>query len=316
MLDLSNKSFIKTLKMLRIISRRFFHGQKMGGRITRRTGSSVEFSDYKEYQLGDDIRFIDWNIYGRLDKMLVKLFYNEENLSSYILLDCSSSMNFGNPSKFDYGRRLAAAISYVAAANNDSVRIFCFSDGLKEFSPKADRSAHVLPLFRFLESCSSGGISDFSSAVAAFTKRFRKAGVVFVLSDFMFDKDSSAGDRSIAGGGLSADESSISPVSGGPLETGIKHLSFCKHDVNLIQVLSPEEINPSYDGLWDFTDSETNSKKRVFIDDSVLTLYREALEEHFSQLDTLSKRNGMNYLRTLTDVPFENLVLRLFSQKR
>lgn len=316
MLDLSNKSFIKTLKMLRIISRRFFHGQKMGGRITRRTGSSVEFSDYKEYKPGDDIRFIDWNIYGRLDKMLVKLFFNEENLSSYILLDCSSSMNFGNPSKFDYGRRLAAAISYVAASNNDSVRIFCFSDGLKEFSPKADRGAHVLPLFRFLESCSSGGISDFSSAVAAFTKRFRKAGVVFVLSDFMFDKAEDGNGKSDIMMDSEDGADSLPIVSGGPLETGIKHLSFCKHDVNLIQVLSPEEINPSYNGLWDFTDSETNSKRRVFIDDSVLALYREALEEHFSQLDALSKRNGMNYLRTLTDVPFENLVLRLFSQKR
>jgi uncharacterized protein (DUF58 family) len=259
----------------------------MGGRVTRRTGSSVEFSDYKEYKPGDDIRFIDWNIYGRLDKMLVKLFFNEENLSSYILLDCSSSRNFGNPSKFDYGRRLAAAISYVAASNNDSVRIFCFSDGLKEFSPKADRGAHVLPLFRFLESCSSGGVSDFSSAVSAFTKRFRRPGVVFVLSDFMFEGDG-----------------------------GIKQLSFCKHDVNLIQVISPEEMNPSYEGLWDFTDSETNEKKRVFIDDSILSLYREAIEEQFSQLDTLSKRNGMNYLRTLTDVPFENMVLRLFSQRR
>jgi len=268
----------------------------MGGRITQRTGSSVEFSDYKEYKPGDDIRFIDWNIYGRLDKMLVKLFFNEENLSSYILLDCSSSMNFGNPSKFDYGRRLAAAISYVAASNNDSVRIFCFSDGLKEFSPKADRGAHILPVFRFLESCSSGGKSDFGSAVSAFTKRFKKPGVVFVLSDFMFPHD---------------------PENGlNDSEKGLKHLSFCKHDVNLIQVLSSEEVNPTYNGLWSFTDSETEDRRNVFIDDSVLTLYREAMEEHFADLAGLSKRNGMNYLRTVTDVPFENMILQLFNKGR
>ena len=303
MLDLSNKSFLKTLKMLRIISRRFFHGQKMGGRITQRTGSSVEFSDYKEYNPGDDIRFIDWNIYGRLDKMLIKLFYNEENLSSYVLLDCSSSMNFGSPSKFDYSRRLAAAISYVAASNNDSVRIFCFSNGLKEFSPKADRAAHVLPVFRFLESCQSGGASDFSAAVSEFTRRFKKPGVVFVISDFMFDSDknqSPEGDKE-------------EPRT---FDLGIKQLSFCRHDVNLIQILSPEEVNPSYYGLWTFTDSETDYRQKVYIDDSTIALYKEALEDHFSQLDGLSKKNGMSYFRTLTDIPFENVILRLFNQKR
>ena len=297
--------------MLRIIARRFFRGQKMGGRKTQRRGSSVEFSDYKQYNPGDDIRFIDWNIYGRLDRLLIKLFYNEENLSTYVFLDCSNSMNFGTPSKFDYGRRLAAAISYIAASNNDSVRVFCFNEGMKEYSPRADRAARVMPLFRFLENQEPGGRSDMETAVQEFLARFKKRGVVFVISDFMLECKTKSEDQ-LPGG---------PPITNGwtrdgAIESSLKRLCYHKHDVNLIQLLTPEEVDPAYAGLWEFTDSETNEIKKIFINNDVIQAYRDTLEDHFSKISRFSNQNQIHYMRTLTDVPFENLVLRLFSMNR
>jgi len=248
-----------------------------------------------------NIRFIDWNIYGRLDRLLIKLFYNEENLSTYVFLDCSNSMNFGTPSKFDYSRRLAAAIAYIAASNNDSVRIFCFDEKLKEFSPRADRAARVMPLFRFLEGQQTGGRSDFTTTVQEFLARFKRPGVVFVLSDLLFERRNR--DEGVSDGW----------TRDGAIESGLKRLVYHKHDVNLLHVLTPEEIDPSYAGLWIFTDSETNERRKIFIDNAVLQAYRDTFDEHVSRISRFANQNRMHYLRTQTDVPFENLVLRLFA---
>ena len=303
-MDLSNKAFLKTLRMLRIIARRFFRGQKMGARTTNRRGTSVEFSDYKEYNPGDDIRFIDWNIYGRLDKLLVKLFYNEENLHAYVLLDCSASMNFGSPSKFDYARQLAAAIAYVAASNGDAIRICTFADGLLEFSPKADRAAQVMPLFRFLESRKPEGRSNLDDAVSAFQARFRRRGVIFVISDLMVERKVRP-----EGGGASSWTREMA------VEGALKRLVYHKHDVNVVQVLTPDELDPSYAGLWEFTDAETGEIRKLTVTTDVLRAYREAMEEYVGRLARFSAGNRVTYLRTGTDVPFENLVLRLFAER-
>jgi len=309
-LDLSNKTFLKTLRMLRIMARRFFRGQKIGARLTKKRGSSVEFSDYKEYNPGDDIRFIDWNIYGRLDRLLIKLYFNEENLSSYIFVDCSTSMRFGEPSKFDYARRLAAAIAYIGACNNDSVRIICFGNGLQDFSPKADRAAHVLPIFRYIESREAEGRSDFDGAVQEFLRRFRRPGVVFVLSDLFVERRVRA-----ANDGENAKGNETVWTRDGALESGLKRLVYYKHDVNLVHCLTPEELNPPYSGLWEFTDSESGEKTRLYITDEVLRAYREALDAQETRVLSFCKQNRVNYMRTATDVPFENMVLRLFGNR-
>jgi uncharacterized protein (DUF58 family) len=295
MLDLTNKAFLKTLRMLRIMARRFFRGQKIGARKTNRRGTSVEFSDYKDYNPGDDIRFIDWNIYGRLDRLLIKLFYNEENLPTYVLLDCSTSMNFGSPSKFDYARQIASAVAYVAASNGDVARIFGFGDGLLDHSPKADRAAEVVAVLRYLEGRTSGGRSNLETAVQEFLGGKRRPGVVFVLSDLFLERKDGTRD--------------------GTLENGLMRLRYHRHDVNLVHLLTPEEADPQYAGLWEFADSETQERKRLFITTDVLRAYREALDDHCARAARFCHQNRMAYVRTLTDVPFENLVLRLFSAK-
>jgi uncharacterized protein (DUF58 family) len=132
MLDLQDKAFLKSLRMLRIVTRRFFRGHKVGQRRSAQKGASVEFKDYKEYTPGDDPRFLDWNVYSRFEKLLVKLFHNEEDLQVYIMVDSSQSMLFGTPPKFDHARKLAAAISYLAAAGMDRSRILTFAETLRE----------------------------------------------------------------------------------------------------------------------------------------------------------------------------------------
>src|SRR3954471_4760057 len=114
--DLFDEEFQRKLDYLALVSRRVFAGRLRAERRTKKTGSGIEFADHREYTAGDDFRYLDWNVYGRTGKLLLRLFEEEEDLSIYILLDCSRSMLFGEPPKFDHARKLAAAMAYVGLA--------------------------------------------------------------------------------------------------------------------------------------------------------------------------------------------------------
>src|SRR5512146_1614216 len=116
---LLDPEFLRKLEQLQIVSRKIFAGKFKGERLSRRKGQSVEFADYKNYTTGDDLRFLDWSVYARLDKLFIKLFREEEDLDVTVLVDCSTSMDWGEPNKFWYGRRLAAAMGYIALGNFD-----------------------------------------------------------------------------------------------------------------------------------------------------------------------------------------------------
>jgi uncharacterized protein (DUF58 family) len=286
LLDLNDKEFLKSLRVLRLITRRFFRDQQMGVRRTHQKGSSLEFSDFREYNPGDDLRFIDWNLYARLDRLFVKLFHDEQNLQVYVLVDASESMNYGSPAKFDYARKVAAAVAYVACHNEDQVRLFSFGEGgLRETSRQAGRGSQVPELFRFLEHLQASGGSELEKAVENFTVRYRKPGVVFVISDFFLD---------------------------GPHQEALRKLRFGRHEVNLIQLLDEEEIHPNFAGLWKLEDAETGELQEVFVDRGLTEAYQDLVEEWCQTLEGFGKKNGMSYFRTSTGAPFENLLLRFF----
>src|SRR5215471_8811874 len=119
--------FLHRLEQLELASRKIFVGKMKGERLSRRKGQSVEFADYRNYVVGDDLRFLDWNIYGRLERLFVKLFFEEEDLHVNVLLDMSKSMDFGEPAKSLYARRVAAAIAYIGLANYNRVSLCAFS---------------------------------------------------------------------------------------------------------------------------------------------------------------------------------------------
>src|SRR5438477_7610448 len=128
---LLDPEFLHKLEQLELVSRKIFVGRMKGERKSKRRGSSVEFADHRNYSIGDDLRHIDWNVYGRLDKLFLKLFLEEEDLHFYVLLDTSKSMDFGEPTKLHYGRQVAAALSFIGLVNHDRVVLDTFGSGLQ-----------------------------------------------------------------------------------------------------------------------------------------------------------------------------------------
>src|SRR5579864_9439108 len=127
---LLDPSFMARLDQLDVISRKMLIGKMKGERRSKRRGQSVEFADYRNYVVGDDLRFIDWNIYGRLDRLFLKLFMEEEDLSLYILVDVSKSCDYGNPIKSNYIKQVAAALGYIGLVNYNRVNVVAMSSGI------------------------------------------------------------------------------------------------------------------------------------------------------------------------------------------
>ena len=129
--QLLDPDFIRKLDQLDIVSRKVFAGKMRGERLTKRRGESVEFADYRSYVSGDDLRFLDWNVYARLDQLFLKLFLQEEDLHVSVLIDGSKSMDWGEPNKWLYARRIAAAIAYIGLVNFDRVSLYTHAGGLQ-----------------------------------------------------------------------------------------------------------------------------------------------------------------------------------------
>src|SRR5437764_15141975 len=127
---LLDPGFMARLDQLDLISRKLLAGKMKGERRSKRRGQSVEFADYRNYVVGDDLRFIDWNIYARLDRLFLKLFMEEEDLSLYVLVDVSKSTDYGNPHKAIYLKRVAAALGYIGLVNYNRVNIVAMAEGI------------------------------------------------------------------------------------------------------------------------------------------------------------------------------------------
>jgi len=278
--------FFKNLKLLNIITKRHFRGEKIGHRKSPNRGASAEFAEYKEYHPGDDLRFIDWNLYGRLEKLYIKKFHNEEDLTVSILLDCSGSMNFGQPSKFDHARKLAAAISYIALQHQDVARVYSFSQNLDSASEGGFRRSHVYRIMGFLENKQvSGKTTSFEEIVKLFIAKTKRPGVIFILTDGFFEAD---------------------------IFAGLRRLIYKKFEINLVQILTPEEMNPQSAGLVDFIDAEDQSKVTLQVNNQALTLYEEVLKDTIDELKSFLLTHGMTYHQGLTSTPFESTLLKLF----
>lgn len=279
--------FFKSLRLLGIITKRHFRGEKIGHRKSPNRGASAEFAEYKEYLPGDDLRFIDWNLYGRLEKLYIKKFHNEEDLNVSVLLDVSKSMGFGDPTKFDHARKIAAAVSYIAMQHQDTARIYTFSSTLETMSDGGFRRSHIHNLMGFLEGLKTDGSSDsFEDTIRHFLVKTRRPGVVFILTDGMFP---------------------------GQFFEGLKRLGHRRFEVNVVQILTPEELNPPFAGLMEFLDSEDSTKISVNINKQVLTMYEEVLRETMDEMKSFLLRQGMRYFQSFTNTPFESTLLNLFA---
>ena len=185
---LLSPSFLNRLEQLELVSRKVFLGQMRGERRSPRQGISVEFSDYRNYVPGDDLRFIDWNIYGRLDRLFLKLFLEEEDLHVYLLLDTSQSMAFGAPEKLHYAKQIAAALGYIGLTRSDRVIIESVAGDSSLKMPPLRGKQQGLQMLEFLELLQTGGGTSLAQSLRDFSVRNSGRGIVVLISDLM-DKD-------------------------------------------------------------------------------------------------------------------------------
>src|SRR5437660_6266925 len=163
--------FLARLEQLELVSRKIFLGRMKGERRSKRKGQSVEFADYRNYVVGDDLRFLDWNLYARLDRLFLRLFMEEEDLHFYVLIDSSLSMDFGNPSKLHYAKQIAAALGFIGLVNLDRVVIEAFNDRLTQSMPAVRGRRSLWRLLDFLQKLEPAGPSNLRESLKTFTMK-------------------------------------------------------------------------------------------------------------------------------------------------
>jgi uncharacterized protein (DUF58 family) len=286
--NLLDPDFMNQLERLDIVSRKIFAGKMKGERRSKRKGQSVEFADYRNYVMGDDLRFLDWNIFARLERLFVKLFFEEEDLHVNVLIDTSKSMDYGGPAKALYALRVAAAIAYIGLVNYNRVSLTAFSDryGPEMVGVRGRRLIHQV--LGFLGDMQVEGAGNLSAACKQFAIRHPQRGVCILLSDFM-DK--------------------------GGYETGLRYLIGRKYDLYAIQLLSPEEIDPALTGDLCLRDIEDGDLADITVSRALLNRYKQNLRAYCGQLRDFCSRRGVTYMFTSTAVPFDQLVLTYLRQR-
>ncbi len=289
--QLFDGSFLKKLEMLTLVAKQLFRGDTRGERRSSVHGASVEFADFRPYVQGDDFRRIDWNAYAKFENLMLRLFVEEQELSVHILLDCSGSMNFGEPNKFAYARRLAAALAYIALANTDRVTFTSLAvdeEAETALSPTTSPmrgKAGIMRLMETLEQIKAVGKTDLNRSLNRFGLRTTRAGLVILITDLLSD----------AG-----------------YEDGIKRLRYGKHDLVIIQTLAPQEIEPELLGDVRLVDVETQKTIDVTANRQVLQAYRKRLGTFLGEIQALAHKAGASYVLANTGTSFEDLVLRQF----
>ena len=279
--------FLRKLEQLELLARKIFRGLLRGEHTTSRRGRGLEFSDFRHYRPGDDFRHIDWNIYSRLDQLFLKLHASEDDVTLHLILDTSASMGFGEPSKFDHARRLAAALAYIALHNLDRVGVSAFAEGLGAALPPIKTRHHMARLLAFLRDLPCAGATRFDSALRAFATRTRNPGLLILISDLL-----GAGDP----------------------QDGIEALRYAGHDVVVIQLLAESEIDPPLDGALRLVDAETGDVLDVTVDQQLRRLYQLRLGRDLQEMESFCRQRGVEYLRASTAVAFEDVVLKYLRQ--
>jgi uncharacterized protein (DUF58 family) len=285
---LLDPQFLARLEQLELVSRKIFLGRMKGERRSKKKGQSVEFADYRNYVIGDDLRFLDWNLFARLDKLFIRLFMEEEDLHFYVLIDNSLSMDFGNPTKLHYAKQVAAALAFIGLVNMDRVVIEAFSNRLGPGLPAVRGKRSLWRVLGFLEKLAPAGQGDMKQAMRTFSLKSSGKGIVVVLSDFM----EKAG-----------------------YEDALRYLVARQMDIYAIQILSHEEIEPEIVGDLKLVDIEDEDVAEVTVSAPLLKRYKQNLAAYRGAIHEFCSRRGVSYLFTSNQVPFDKLVMNYLRQR-
>ncbi len=283
--DLFDDEFQRKLEYLALVSRRVFAGRSRAERRTKKSGSGIEFADHRDYQPGDDFRYLDWNVYQRFGRLLLRLYEEEEDLSIYFIVDVSGSMAFGDRAKLRYAKQIAAALAYVGLANLDRVSIVSTADRVLERMQPTRGKARIFKVFRFLKAVEPAGATDLEDALKTFVAQNKRRGLAVLISD-LYD-----------------------PAG---FERGINVLRYNKFDPFVVHVVDHAEGKPKLSGDVLLYDCETGEEREVTVTARVLTAFHEAYEAYLSDIARFCATRQVPYIQADVAQPFDDLILRVF----
>ena len=277
--------FLTKLEYLSIMSKRVFRGSLLAQRRTMQLGSGIEFSDHREYATGDDLRYLDWNVYARHGDLLLKRFQEEQDLHVYLMIDCSRSMGFGSPPKFDLARQLTAALAYIALADLDRIAVVAYANDIISEFPVTRGKARILALMKYLESLSTVGTdTNLSKAVQGLLHRGTRNGLVVVLSD-LFDTNG--------------------------FSRGFDQLRSQRFEAHVLQLHDPKEADPKLLGDAELEDVENGSIRMVTINERMLRRYKQLFTDHQTSVRDYCRRYGLSCTQSPSIVPFDQLMMTM-----
>jgi len=279
--------FLRKLERLHLVAKRLSWAGAKGEHAVSRKGFSLEFSDYRRYQRGDDLRYVDWNVYRRLDRLLLKVFTAEEEMNIYLLVDTSRSMAEGAPVKLDYAKKVAAALGYIGLKNLDRVGGAAFDSSLRQPFRLGRGRKQILSMFSFLNKLSCSGETDLRASIHSFTNLFPQPGFVVIVSD-LFDP---AGWR-----------------------RALEELTAKRYQLLVIHVVDEQELAPKAWGDVALADVEGGRERKFFLDDEMLRRFEMELASYFKEIETVCTSRRIDYLRTSTQAPFDEFVLQTLRQ--
>jgi uncharacterized protein (DUF58 family) len=273
-------NFIRTLEALNLLARKVRSGEERADRTSPRRGASLEFEDYRPYAHGDEIRYIDWNVYARHGSLFVKEFTAQEDVHVALLLDRSRSLAFGRPPKFDAAREVAAALAYIGLVNFDTVSVYSFARDLRTHRKFLRGKARIFELLDELDRMEPEGESDFRAALAGPLPRLKGRSLVVLLTDFY--------DPGVA--------------------EAVRSLQAHRHEVHLIHLVALEELEPPERGRFRLVDLESGREKEVTLRPATVDAYRRRFEAHCRELERMAREREISYVRVRTDEPIERRV--------
>lgn len=283
--ELLGSQLMSSLDRLDVVARKIFSGKIQGERRSKRRGISVEFADYRQYTAGDDIRFIDWNVYARLDKLFMKIFLEEEELNLGIAIDTSQSMEYGNPNKFDFARRLAMSLGYIALSSHNRLSLFSFNDGKVERRQGLRGRKRTRDVGEWLLNLKPSGTTELTDSCKFISTSRQGRGVLVLISDCLEPEG---------------------------IKKGLQYLVGSGWDVFVIQVLSPEELYPLESGMegdLKLVNAETDAGCEVTVTTPLIEQYQSNLASFCDEVRLQCTRIGAGNVRVSSDIDIELLLV-------
>ncbi len=284
--------FLSKLANMELVARCAVEGFFSGLHPSPFHGFSVEYSDHRQYHPGDELKFVDWKVFGRSDKLYIKRFQQETNTTVYILLDNSKSMSFAggrSVSKSEYGSFLAAALSYLMLSQGDSTSLVLFAETIVKKIPPKSRRTHLNVILKTLQNNKPAGRTNLASVLHTLAETTQRRGLIILISDLLDDE--------------------------GGIFKGLSHLKFLKHDVIIFQTMDHQELNLDYEGLIQFEDLESGDKIRTF-PQSVKHTYRRCVTEFLDEIEKTAGRSNIDYCFIDTSEPLDRALIAYLAKRK